>query len=249
MIEIQANAVLLDIEGTTSPIGYVYDVLFPFAKNNVKSYLERCWEHPDTLAACDLLAKDAGFQSSYDWLSNEPTRESMVEKVLVEVYRQMEADLKTQGLKALQGFIWAEGYESGLLQSKLFEDVPQALACWQATGLTMAIYSSGSATAQRAFYAHTEFGDLSDYFGGFFDTSCGPKREAASYTRIAKLLDKEASGIVFFSDAVEELDAAKQAGFQTVFVSRPENPEQPNSSHPSIPTFYDIRIMQPETVS
>lgn len=246
VIEIQANAVLLDIEGTTSPIAYVYDVLFPFARNNARSYLQRCWDDVETLEACDLIAKEAGHGNSYDWLNGEPTREAMLDKCMFEIEKLMDADSKSTGLKMLQGFIWAEAYRSGLLCSQVFDDVPQALSCWKASGYLMAIYSSGSATAQREFFAHTEQGDLSDYFSGFFDTSCGPKREPLSYTKIAKLLDRKESDIVFFSDIVEELDAAKKAGLQTVLLTRPGNPEQANNGHHSIPTFYDIKVLQDE---
>ena len=245
MIELEAKAVLLDIEGTTSSTKYVYDVLFPFARQNARSYLERCWDEKNTLEACDLIAKEIGFDSSYEWLHGEEKRSDMIDKVMVAVEKLMDDDSKSTGLKELQGFIWAEAYSSGLLCSQVFVDVPQALACWKATGLLMAIYSSGSATAQRVFFRHTEFGDLSDYFAGFFDTSCGAKKESTSYARIANLLSYKPEEIVFFSDSVDELNAAMQAKMQTVLLLRPDNAEQPGSDHPSIPTFYDIRIQQP----
>lgn len=246
MIELEGKAVLLDIEGTTSSTTYVYDVLFPFARENARSYLERCWDDKNTLEACDLIAKEIGFDSSYDWLHGEEKRSDMIDKVMLEVEKLMSKDSKSKGLKELQGFIWAEAYSSGLLCSQVFVDVPQALACWKATGLLMAIYSSGSATAQRVFFRHTEFGDLSDYFAGFFDTSCGPKKESDSYARIAKLLNHSPNEIIFFSDTVDELNAASKAGMQTVLLLRPDNAQQAESEHQTIPSFYDIRILQPQ---
>ena len=246
MIEFTANTVLLDIEGTLSPVSYVYDVLFPFALQNARSYLERCWDDPNTLQACDLMARDAGFASSYDWLDvSESKREDMINKVVAEVERLVAADAKSRGLKELQGFIWAEAYASGKLCSKVFEDVPQALACWKASKLLMAIYSSGSATAQREFFGHTEFGSLVDYFAGFFDTACGPKKEAESYRRITNLLNRNASEMVFMSDIVAELDAAREAGLQTLLLLRPGNAKQTESDHQKIESFYDLRILQP----
>lgn len=244
MIEIEAKAVLLDVEGTTSATSYVHDVLFPFARDNARSYLERCWDDQNTLEACDLIAKEAGHGSSYDWLYHIEKRSEQIDMVMDEINKLMEQDSKSKGLKELQGFIWAEAYSSGLLCSQVFVDVPQALACWRATKLLMAIYSSGSATAQRVFFRHTEFGDLSDYFSGFFDTSCGPKKEKDSYIRIAKLLNQETKDVVFFSDLVDELDAARDAGMQTVLLLRPDNAKQAESTHKSIPSFYDVRVVK-----
>lgn len=244
MIEIAAKTVLLDIEGTVSPISYVHDVLFPFARKNTRSYLERCWENTNTLEACDLLAREAGFESSFHWLQNEEKQSDMIDKVMELVNRLMDEDSKTIGLKALQGFVWAEAYGSGLLRSQVFVDLPQALASWKATGLTIAIYSSGSATAQRDFFTHTEYGDLSDYFAAYFDTSCGPKKESQSYSRIAKILSQEVGDMVFFSDTLAELEAAKEAGLNTVLMKREGNAEENKNGHLELASFYDLRIIQ-----
>jgi 2,3-diketo-5-methylthio-1-phosphopentane phosphatase len=246
VIEFTANTILLDIEGTLAPVSYVYDVLFPYALENARSYLERCWDDPNTLQACDLMALDAGFTSSYDWLDvAETKRADMISKVVAELERLAASDAKSRGLKELQGIIWAEAYASGKLCSKVFEDVPQALACWKASKMLMAIYSSGSATAQREFFGHTEYGSLTDYFAGFFDTSCGPKRDAESYKRIIKLLNRNAAETIFMSDIVAELDAAREAGLQTLLLLRPGNAPQPESDHQKLETFYDLRILQP----
>lgn len=244
MEELEAKAVILDIEGTCSAKSYVSDVLFPFAKENARSYLERCWDDQNTLEACDQIAREAGKSSSYDWLCGYEKRSDQINAVLDEVSRLMDEKKSSKGLKELQGFIWAEAYSSGLLCSQVFVDIPQALACWRAGKVTMAIYDSAISTAQRVFFKHTEFGDLSDYFAGFFDTSSGAKTEPESYKRIAKLLGQEPAEIIYFSDCENELDVAKNAGLQTVMVARPENNQQETKRHLSIPSFYDIRIVE-----
>lgn len=249
MIELSASAVLLDIEGTTSPVSFVYDVLFPYARDNARSFLEKKWDNPTLLLACDLLAKEAGFSDSYIWLNSEERVPAMIDKVLREFNRLMDVDSKSRGVKELQGLIWAEGYETGKLQSKLFDDVPQALASWKASGHIIAIYSSGSSTAQRVFYEHTEFGDLSDYFNGFFDTSCGPKRDASSYKMIASRLNRTPEQMVFISDVCAELDAAASVGFQTLHMVRPGNSEPAGEKHTPLNSFYDLQILIPETIN
>ncbi len=244
MITINANVVLLDIEGTTSAISYVHDVLFPYARENARAFLERNWDHPNTISACDQMAKDAGLESSYDWLDGLSTRAEMLEVVMEEFCRLMDQDIKATGLKELQGLIWAEAYEAGLLQSQVFADVPDALEGWQKANLLLAIYSSGSSIAQRVFFANTEHGDLSHFFSGFFDTSCGGKKEVQSYQNIAKILDRQATEIVFLSDLVAELDAASSSGMQTVLLKRPGNHEQEDSPHTTISSFDQIQILE-----
>ncbi len=249
MIELSASAVLLDIEGTLSPVSFVYDVLFPFARENARSFLEKNWDSPALLPACDLLAKDAGFSDSYVWLNGLDRVQDMIDRVMSEVNKLMDADSKSRGLKELQGLIWADGYEAGKLQSKLFDDIPQALACWKASKHLIAIYSSGSSTAQRVFFQYTEFGDLTDYFSGFFDTSCGPKREASSYKMIASLLKREPEQVVFISDVIAELDAASSTGMKTLHMVRPGNAEPAGEKHRAANSFYDLQVLVPEEIN
>jgi len=244
MQELEAKAVILDIEGTCSAKSYLCDVLFPFARENTRSYLERCWDEQNTLEACDQIARETGRSSSYDWLCVFEKRSEQIDAVVTQVNKLMEENSNSRGLKELQGFIWAEAYSSGLLCSQVFVDVPQALACWRAGKVTMAIYDAAVSTAQRVFFKHTEFGDLSDYFAGFFDTSSGAKSEPESYKRIARLLGQEPAEIVYFSDCEKELDVAKNAGLQTVMVARPENNQTQTQNHISIPSFYDVRIVE-----
>jgi enolase-phosphatase E1 len=151
----------------------------------------------------------------------------------------MDRDRKSTPLKALQGRIWQIGYQSGQLRSQLFADVPRAFARWRDEGRDISIYSSGSVLAQQLLFAHTEAGDLTRYIREYFDTRVGAKREAASYQCIAASLECEPSAILFVSDVVAELDAAREAGLQTRLAIRPGNPPPPPSSHPVIISFDD----------
>jgi enolase-phosphatase E1 len=200
----------------------VYDVLFPFARNNSEDYLKRKWSEESTLRALDLMAVDAGAKNSSDWLGTK-SREDSLQVVLTEIYRLMDGDVKATGLKELQGLIWFEGFTTGKLLSKLFADVPPTLQRWKDAGADIRIYSSGSVTAQKNFFKYTEHGDMTTYLNGFYDTTTGPKRESKSYSEIAKNFSISPNDITFFSDIPEELDAARSAGMQTTLVVRPGN--------------------------
>jgi enolase-phosphatase E1 len=220
-IPFTGTAILLDVEGTTSSIGFVYDILFPYAARNMAGFLGRRWNDPAVRKACDLIVKD-GSQ----------------EAVLVEVERLMHADAKQTGLKALQGFIWEEGYASGELRSHVYPDVRPALEAWTKRGLEVRIYSSGSIAAQKAFFGKTEAGDLLPFFAGHYDTTTGGKRESASYVKIAADMKRPPGEILFISDVDGELYAAQAAGFQVVLSDRPGNP--PADFEPQITSFAEI---------
>jgi enolase-phosphatase E1 len=221
------RGVLLDIEGTTSSVAYVYEVLFPFARAHLDAYLDEHWETPGTLRALNQLARDAGARSFAAWTSGDDTVTAARRRVRDEVLRLMADDVKSTGLKELQGLIWRVGFESGTLRSHLFPDVPTALEAWAHRGLDVRIYSSGSVAAQRLFFAHTERGDFSHLLRGYYDTTLGPKREASSYRRIAEEMSLPPGEILFLSDVVPELDAAAEAGLQTRLVIRPGNAPAP----------------------
>jgi enolase-phosphatase E1 len=221
------RGVLLDIEGTTSSIAYVYEVLFPFARAHLDEYLDEHWDSPGTLRALNQLARDAGARSFAAWSSYDDTVTAARLRVRKEVLRLMADDVKSTGLKELQGLIWRVGFEAGTLRSHLFPDVPAALEAWASRGLDVRIYSSGSVAAQRLFFAHTERGDFSHLLRGHYDTTLGPKREASSYRRIAEEMSLSPSEILFLSDVVAELDAAAEAGLQTRLVVRPGNAPAP----------------------
>lgn len=234
------RGVLLDIEGTTSSIAFVHDVLFPYSRAHLDAYLDQHWNAPETLTALNWLARDAGAPSWAAWTSGDSPADAR-RRVREEVRRLMDADAKSTGLKELQGLIWRTGFESGQLQSHFFPDVPAALESWAARGLDVRIYSSGSVAAQRLFFAHTERGDLSHLLRGHYDTTTGPKREASSYCRIAADMQIRPGSILFLSDVVPELDAALEAGLQTRLVVRPGNAPAPaGHQHQAIRDFGEL---------
>ena len=233
---------MLDIEGTTSSISFVYDVLFPYVRTHLEAYLKKNWGRDDLVHAGNLIAKDTGANSLVTWCLGLKTNEA-VEKMRIEVNRLMNMDSKSTGLKELQGLISREGYASGELRSHVYPDVPIALKNWTDKGIDVRIYSSGSIQAQSQFFAHTVAGDLLGFFKGHYDTTTGKKREIASYTKIAENIKKPPAQILFLSDVAEELDAARGAGMKTGLVVRPGNkvPEV-GHTHPAITSFDDVKV-------
>jgi enolase-phosphatase E1 len=243
VIPFGGSALLLDIEGTTSSVRFVYDVLFPFARHQLVYFLTSHWEDADVQQACERIAQDAGGTSLGAW-SGAAGRDDVRAQVVAEVQRLMDADAKATGLKALQGLIWREGYLSGKLCSHVYGDVPPALRRWQEAGRAVCIYSSGSVTAQKLFFAHTTHGDLTCYLNGYYDTTTGPKRETASYSAIAHQMDFAPSEILFCSDMAAELDAAAAAGLMTALAIRPENAPAPaGHGHATITSFEQIHVI------
>jgi enolase-phosphatase E1 len=196
------QAILTDIEGTTSSLSFVKDVLFPYARSHLAAYVAR---HAHEPAVAQLLA-DARAVIGGNSGDNE---------VIAKMLRWIDEDRKITPLKALQGLIWEDGYRQGHFQGHVYEDVVRHLRAWQARGLRLYVYSSGSVLAQKLLFGHTAYGDLTPLFTGFFDTTIGGKREAASYRTIAATVALPAESIVFLSDVKEELDAARAAGMQT----------------------------------
>jgi enolase-phosphatase E1 len=239
---VSGHGILLDIEGTTSSVRYVYDVLFPYARKQLESFLRQHWSNASTQRACDLIARDAGAASFAEWTRNLCETDARA-KVTAEVARLMDGDVKATGLKELQGLIWQRGYDGGELVSHVYPDVPPALKSWAERTPDIRIYSSGSVAAQKVFFAHTSAGDLTPLLRGYYDTTTGPKREKTSYERIAADFRIPAAEIVFVSDVVAELDAAKAAGLQTVISLRPENaPVAAGHTHPAIRSFDEIQF-------
>lgn len=233
------DAVLLDIEGTTSSIAFVYDIMFPFVRKHVTAFLRSHAEQENVLFALRQMAKDASFPDENVWRENPnvPFEEAVSEHVL----GLMDRDSKTTGLKALQGLIWESGFQSGELRSHLFPDCFPALKRWKEKGVLLAIYSSGSVVAQKLFFGHTEFGDLRPYFCAHFDTTVGGKRESSSYSAIATQLGLAPEKILFLSDIAQELSAAKQAGMRAIAVVRPGNAPLPASyDGPSVLSFDEV---------
>ena len=202
------KAILTDIEGTTSSVNFVYDVLFPYAVRHLPAFVLANAQQPAVVEQLEAVRAD----------SQEPGADVL--RVIEILLEWIAADRKATPLKALQGMIWAEGYQSGQLRGHVYPDAVEALQRWHAQGYGLYVYSSGSIQAQRLIFGCSEAGDLSALFSGYFDTTSGPKREAASYGRIAQAIDLPAEQILFLSDIVEELDAAQQAGMQTCGLAR-----------------------------
>ncbi len=244
MVSFAGQAFLLDIEGTTSSISFVYDVLFPYARQAVADFLRRRWDEVSVQMACDYLARDAGAPSLEAWTAGLSPEQAQA-KAVAEVYELMDRDAKKTGLKELQGLIWDEGYRAGTLHSHLFDDVVPALEKWHEAGRSLWIFSSGSVAAQKAFFGNTTQGNLLPLFQGHFDTTTGPKREPNSYREIARLMSVPTESILFLSDVVPELDAARTAGFQTALVIRPGNaPAPPDHGHATITRFDDLQLVE-----
>ncbi len=229
------SCILLDVEGTTTSISFVYDVLFPYAREHAAEFLR---QHASTEAVRTIVAELRRQRDADERQGLMPPRSGEDDHaVLRYLYWLMERDSKTTPLKSLQGLIWEQGYREGKLKSHVFADVPQAFERWKQAGKKIAIFSSGSVLAQKQLFAHTEAGDLTRYISAYFDTTVGAKREAASYRKIAAELGGEPREVTFFSDVVEELDAASQAGMQAVLTVRPGNREQRENSYLQVRTL------------
>ncbi|MGN6817449.1 MAG: acireductone synthase [Sphingomonas sp.] len=191
------KAILLDVEGTTTSIAYVAEVLFPYARERIPGWVPM---HREEIASV-LAGMPAG----------DP---------VTTLLGWMDVDAKETALKDIQGRIWREGYEAGELRGHVYPDTPEALKRWTDAGIRVCIYSSGSVEAQKLIFGHSDAGDLTRYLSGYFDTTSGPKREAASYTTIAKALKLDPADILFVSDVSAETDAAKAAGIRALLIDR-----------------------------
>lgn len=229
------RAVLTDVEGTTTPVSFVYQVLFPYARERLAAAARRAGEDPRLQEAIDALRGEheaeerSGASGLPAFGDGAPYARYL-----------MDRDRKSTGLKMLQGLIWHEGYESGDLQGQVFDDVPPALAAWKDEGIRVRCFSSGSVLAQKLLLSTTRHGDLTPYFEGFHDTTTGPKMEAASYEAIAEAFGLEAEAVLFLSDSVPELDAAAAAGLHTGHFLRPGNAPAPPHSHAVYRTFREL---------
>lgn len=218
------RGILLDVEGTTTPIAFVYDVLFPYARDRLAAYVR-------TAELDDVRTEYERDRAAGHHPPGSPS------DLLPYLYWLMDADRKSTALKRIQGEIWREGFQQGELHGEVFDDVVPALQRWHEAGIDVRIFSSGSVLAQRLLFSTTRSGDLTQYLQGFFDTTTGAKNEPESYGRIADAYGLPPSEIRFLSDVTRELDAARAAGMQTSLCVRPGNPVQPVHTHPVITTF------------
>lgn len=245
MIEFSGRGILLDIEGTTSSVSFVYDVMFPFARRELPAYLRQHWGSPALNEACNQIALDAGHDSFFAWTvsAGADSKQASCQLLEEEVVRLMDGDLKATGLKQLQGLIWRSGFESGEMQAHVYDDVPPALESWSSAGCDVRIYSSGSIAAQKLFFSHTIFGNLLSHFRGHYDTTTGGKKEADSYCKIAESFPSLPAEILFISDVLAELDAARSAGMQTALCRRPGNADLSTAhGHAEIEQFDQILL-------
>jgi len=230
------QAVLLDIEGTVTPISFVHEILFPYAREHVNNYLSQHLQQPEVQADIQKLREEQ--VNDAEELRQPPI--DSIDTAVTYVNRLIDLDRKSPALKSLQGKIWKAGYEDGSLKSPVYPDLVEAFERWRDVGITINIFSSGSVLAQQLLFAHTDAGDLSRYIDQYFDTSVGKKIDPQSYLAIAANLAFDPTQILFVSDVVAELDAAKAAGIQTRLCIRPGNPPQPASQYQSIASFADI---------
>ena len=205
------SAILTDIEGTTSSVNFVYEVLFPYFRNNL--------DRLKTMTTDTQV--QAAFKKTVE-LARELEGKTLksVDEILATLHRWSAEDRKITPLKTLQGILWQEGYNSGELQGHVYEDVSPSLKNWFESGLNLAVFSSGSVTAQKLIFGHSISGDLTTYFSCYFDTETGGKRETKTYSVIAEQLHLKCENVLFLSDIVEELEAAQSAGMQTVQLVR-----------------------------
>jgi enolase-phosphatase E1 len=232
--------VLLDIEGTTTPIAFVHEALYSYAR-------ERLYPHLRAHVAEDRV-RDLVTTLRVEWQEDARSKQEPPPWALADIpgaarYLEwlMDRDRKSPSLKRLQGEIWAEGFRDGTLRGQVFADVAPAIRRWRASGLDVAIYSSGSVLAQKMLFGTTADGDLTGLLSGFFDTGVGPKMASDSYRRIASSIGCEPSRILFVSDAPAELDAARAAGCQALLAVRPGNkPLDGRPSSESITSFEEL---------
>lgn len=220
------RAIVTDIEGTTSSITFVKDVLFPYAAQHMLAFLQTHWQDDAVREQITALEQNVGKTLATPEAANEVLQQWIVE------------DRKATPLKALQGMIWKAGYESGAYTAHLYPEVADCLRRWHAHGLPLYVYSSGSIAAQKLFFGFSDAGDLTPLFSGYFDTTSGGKREVQSYRSIAAAIGEPAEELLFLSDIVEELDAAHDAGFQTILLDREQS--APACDHRRVTDFRQI---------
>lgn len=242
------RCIVLDIEGTTTPISFVTDVLFPYARDNVGRHLSATFETPETRDDIKLLRSQVeddlkqGVQGAVPIPGDEAGKEQVIAALVANVEAMIKADRKITALKQLQGHIWQTGFENNELEGVVFEDVPKALTNWHSLGIKVYIYSSGSRLAQRLIFGKTNYGDLRKYLCGFFDTYVGNKKETRSYIEISESLgvDKPLD-VLFLTDVYQEAVAAKDAGLKVLILIRPGNGPLPeNHGFKTVSSFLEI---------
>lgn len=222
------NAIITDIEGTTSSIAFVKEVLFPYAAQQFPAFLHDHWDDPSVQEQLQAAAAEAGESLGTPAQASDLFR------------RWIEEDRKATPLKALQGMIWKAGYENGDYTAHMYPDTAPALKQWHDNGLALYVYSSGSIAAQKLFFGYSDAGDLTGLLSGYFDTTTGPKQSADSYRKIQQAIGHPANTLLFLSDIEAELDAAAEAGLHTCLLDREQAGLE--SRHPVVSDFNHINF-------
>lgn len=228
------RAIITDIEGTTSDIAFVHDVLFPYAREYLPDFVRARADDPEVAALIDDVRAEAD------------ASDADVDRVIGILSQWMDEDRKSTPLKALQGMVWQQGYTDGDFTGHVYDDAVAALQAWADDRRALYVYSSGSVAAQKLLFAYSDHGDLTDLFSGYFDTRIGPKKKSRSYKAIAAELGEPPSSLLFLSDVGDELDAAAAAGLQTCWVARDEDTQEKarmNETHPVVMSFADIELL------
>ncbi len=202
------RAIVTDIEGTTTSISFVSEVLFPYARQRIREFVSSQASDPRVSEQLDLARQEMG------------APDAPVAEVASALEQWIDQDKKITPLKTLQGMIWKSGYEDGTLKGHLYPEVKAVLENWKTQGIDLYVYSSGSVAAQKLIFGYSQAGDLTPLFSGYFDTNIGGKREAESYQNIIAELGIASRQILFLSDVTAELDAAEQAGMLTLALDR-----------------------------
>jgi len=222
------RAIVTDIEGTTSSISFVHEVLFPYARERIGEFVHGNAEDPQVMSHLNDVRREAGEGLDLDGIVDQLTR-------------WIDEDRKVTPLKALQGMIWEQGYRNGDFTGHIYKDAAEQLRAWHDQGIGLYIFSSGSVKAQQLLFGHSDAGDLTPLFSGYYDTRIGNKREADAYRKIVQDIGLPANEILFLSDIAEELDAAKQAGMQTTMLVRDSMPNA-GIAHRQVKNFYNIDL-------
>jgi enolase-phosphatase E1 len=222
------KAIVTDIEGTTSSLSFVKDVLFPYARGRMAEFVRAHAQEPAVRRELEEVRR----------LSGKDLNEA---EIIEQLIRWIDEDKKITPLKSLQGMIWEDGYKKGAFKGHMYPDAVRRLKKWKDAGIALYVFSSGSVQAQKLLFGHTDDGDLRPLFSGYFDTHIGSKREADSYRKIADAIGLPPRDALFLSDIKEELDAAKAAGMQTAWLVRDGAPDA-HAPHRQVASFDAIAL-------
>ena len=224
------KAILIDIEGTVSPISFVKDVLFPYSEEKMEKFIKENKDKPE-------------IKNILQQVQEIEEKDMDIDEIIQTLKRWIKEDRKIAPLKDIQGFIWKEGFESGQIKAPLYEDAYRRMKEWKDKGYKLYIYSSGSVQAQKLFFSHTDKGDILDWFSGHFDTKIGNKKESESYRKIAQEIGLKPEEILFLSDNPDEIKAAAQAGMKVYRLERPQDAEYiENFEYPQIKSFDEVQL-------